>query len=621
MSYEHKSIHEVVTEIEAGKFYLPALQRKFVWDEDRITLLFDSILRGYPISTFLFWFLKRAKADEYVFYKFLDRYDERDPFNKRKDGNFTQDEIIGVLDGQQRLSSIYIGLQGKYITKEKYKHYDNPDAWPERELYINLLNTPYTLDESGDYPHVVIQESENFELSFLKKSQSSSRVDLKMGKERKEFWFKVGELIKWNEDTSPSDIFESIKASEQKEEVLEELDEQRRFVIKTIENLRDKFIKEQIITYFKTSKEDLEAILNIFVRVNSGAVALSKSDLLFSTIIATWENGREEIEKLQKDLNNMGDGFWFSNDFIMRSLLVLSDLPVLFKVNSFKSENVKLIKENWEGIRDALLKAVDVLAEAGLSGWLIPSQNAVIPIAYYIFKEGTLSKEAKSDLIKYLKHAFLKNVYGGQGDAVIAAMRNALRTKNEASGIYVLRHSVFTFQQFLDHLKLPGDKSLLITEEDLVEFLESKKGPYTFLLLSTIYPHFKYGQVKLHQDHVHPYSRFTNELFDEWGFDHEKKKEWWDKRDMLPNLQLMEGGENQSKHAKPFIAWLNTEFLNDNGGEKNKQAYLERNYIDPALSLQFEEFEAFFENRKSKMKAALEVALELKPQPQITNEN
>ena len=53
MNYEAKSIYEVVKEIDAGKFYLPALQRKFVWDEDRITLLFDSILRGYPISTFL----------------------------------------------------------------------------------------------------------------------------------------------------------------------------------------------------------------------------------------------------------------------------------------------------------------------------------------------------------------------------------------------------------------------------------------------------------------------------------------------------------------------------------------------------------------------------------------
>lgn len=614
MRYEHKSIHEVVTEIEAGKFYLPALQRKFVWDEDRITLLFDSILRGYPINTFLFWFLKKAKADDYVFYKFLDRYDERDPFNKRKDGHFTQNEIIGVLDGQQRLSSIYIGLQGKYITKEKYKHYDNPDAWPERELYINLLNTPYTLDESGDYPQVVIQESENFELRFLEKSQTGSRVDIKRDEERKEYWFKAGELIKWNADTSPSDIFESIRASEQKEEVLDELENQKRFVTKTIENLRDKFIKEQVITYFKTSKEDLEAILNIFVRVNSGAVALSKSDLLFSTIIATWENGREEIEKLQKDLNKKGDGFGFSNDFIMRSLLVLSDLPVLFKVNSFKSENVKLIKQNWEGIRDSLLKAVDVLAEAGLSGWLIPSQNAVIPIAYYIYKEGTLNKEAKSGLIKYLKHAFLKNVYGGQGDAVIAAMRNALRLKDESSGNYALRHSVFSFQQFLDHLKLPGDKTLLISDEDLEEFLESKKGPYTFLLLSTIYPHFKYGQVKLHQDHVHPYSRFSNELFDEWGFEYEKKKEWWDKRDMLPNLQLMEGGENQSKNAEPFEDWLSAEFPNENGGAKNKQAYLDRNYIDSALSLKFQDFETFFENRKTKMKSALEQALELKPQ-------
>lgn len=611
MSYEHKSIHEIIKDIDAGKFYLPALQRKFVWDEDRITLLFDSVLRGYPISTFLFWFLKKEKANEYVFYKFLDRYDQRDPYNKRKDGSFTQEEIIGVLDGQQRLSSIYIGLQGKYITKQKYKHFDNPDAWPERELYINLLNTPYTLDESGDYTQVVIEESENFDLRFLKEEDTGSKVGSGKNSGTFEYWYKVGNLVRWNEDISPSDVYEDILRKEGKDQVLKQLERQRRFVVKTIENLRDKFIKEQVITYFKTSKEDLEAILNIFVRVNSGAVTLSKSDLLFSTIIATWENGREEIEKLQKDLNSTGDSFGFSNDFIMRSLLVLSDLPVVFNVKSFKANNVKLIKNNWEGIRDALLNTVEILAEAGLSGGLIPSQNAVIPIAYHIYKGGELSQESKAGLLKYLKHAFLKNIYGSQSDGVITSIRKAMRAQSDEATTD-LRNEVFSFDRFVDRLSLPGDKSLLISEDDLDEFLETKKGTYTFLLLSTIYPHFKYGQVKLHQDHVHPYSSFNNDIFDEWGFDESRKREWLDKRDMLPNLQLMEGGENQSKNAKPFERWLYETFPNENGDGKKREAYMERNFIDRRISLKFEDFEAFFKDRREKVKAALKEALKLK---------
>ncbi len=610
MSYEAKSIHEVVTDIEAGKFYLPALQRKFVWNESRITLLFDSVLRGYPISTFLFWFLKKQKANDYVFYKFLDRYDEREPYNKRRDGHFTQDEIIGVLDGQQRLSSIYIGLQGKYITKKKYKRSNNPDAYPERELYINLLNTPYQLDSSGDYPRVVIDESKNFEFRFLTKSQSAGKAVGGKKERRDECWLKVGELIKWNEDTSPSDVYESIYTRETDEEVTVRLSEQKRFIVKTLENLRDKFIKERIVTYFKTSKEELESILNIFVRVNSGAVSLSKSDLLFSTIIATWENGREEIERLQKELNSTGDGFGFSNDFLMRSLLVLSDLPIAYKVNSFTSENVQKIKVNWEQIRKALIDTINVLKEAGLSKELVPSQNAVIPIAYYICHGGILSPECKDELIKYLKHAFLKNVFGSQGDNVLNAMRNALRHRNE-DGSYRLDRPDFFFRIFIKRLKLSGDKNLLITDEDLEEFLETKKGQTSFLLLSTIYPHFKYGQVALHQDHIHPHSAFKNTFFRNENINDEQKKEWLEKRDMLPNLQLLEGGENKSKNATPFKAWLLKKFPQNS----NKEAFLERNHIAPEVSLELIDFEPFFEERKKLLKEALIGALETRMNP------
>ena len=106
MTYKSKSIFQIVTEIESSKVYLPALQRKFVWGKPQIELLFDSLMRNFPIGTFLFWNLERDVANTYVFYEFLKEYDDRHPFNNRKEGSFLNPEIIGVLDGQQRLSSI-----------------------------------------------------------------------------------------------------------------------------------------------------------------------------------------------------------------------------------------------------------------------------------------------------------------------------------------------------------------------------------------------------------------------------------------------------------------------------------------------------------------------------------
>ena len=111
MSYEKMSIKAVMHEIDCNKLFLPALQRRFVWSKDQIQSLFDSIMRGYPIGTFLFWKLEgKEKAEEYVFYEFLKHFDARLPFNRKKEPPFLHSPIVGVLDGQQRLSSIFIGL-------------------------------------------------------------------------------------------------------------------------------------------------------------------------------------------------------------------------------------------------------------------------------------------------------------------------------------------------------------------------------------------------------------------------------------------------------------------------------------------------------------------------------
>ncbi|RXM42666.1 DUF262 domain-containing protein [Flavobacterium sp. YO64] len=138
MAYKSKSILQVVKEIESSKVYLPALQRKFVWGKSQIELLFDSLMRNYPIGTFLFWNLEREVANNYVFYEFLKEYDQRNPFNKRKTGNFLNPEIIGVLDGQQRLSSMYIGLQGTHTEKAPYMRWSDENSYKKIRIIFKL---------------------------------------------------------------------------------------------------------------------------------------------------------------------------------------------------------------------------------------------------------------------------------------------------------------------------------------------------------------------------------------------------------------------------------------------------------------------------------------------------
>lgn len=114
MSYNKMKIIDVLEKIRSNSMYLPAIQRKFVWETDKIETLFDSLMRNFPIGTFLFWKVERPELDNYVFYKFLQNYHERDKwFNEKAPAPEIRDEILGVLDGQQRLSSLYIALQGR----------------------------------------------------------------------------------------------------------------------------------------------------------------------------------------------------------------------------------------------------------------------------------------------------------------------------------------------------------------------------------------------------------------------------------------------------------------------------------------------------------------------------
>lgn len=144
MGYEKKNIKEMINLINKT-MYLPAIQRKYVWDDKQITKLFDSIMLGYPIGTFLFWKVPKNVVNEkkYSMYEFIKDYHERDRKNnslapKPFPRDVEESYILAVLDGQQRLTSLYTALQGSISRKLPNKQWKNDDAFIKKELYFNL---------------------------------------------------------------------------------------------------------------------------------------------------------------------------------------------------------------------------------------------------------------------------------------------------------------------------------------------------------------------------------------------------------------------------------------------------------------------------------------------------
>ena len=126
------TIREALEAVSRNLYVLPAIQREFVWNPDQICRLFDSLMQGYPFGTFLFWKVEPEKSVQFKFYGFVQNYHERDADHCPELGMLPNRELTAVLDGQQRLTALNIGLRGSMAIKEPNKRRTNPGAFPKK---------------------------------------------------------------------------------------------------------------------------------------------------------------------------------------------------------------------------------------------------------------------------------------------------------------------------------------------------------------------------------------------------------------------------------------------------------------------------------------------------------
>src|SRR5260370_36722400 len=152
------TIRKALEHIESKRYLLPAIQREFVWETSQIEQLFDSVLRGYPIGSFLFWHVTPKNSKEYEFYEFFREYHELTHHTNNLADFLEQREVTAILDGQQRLTALNIGLNGSFASRVKWKRRSNADAYPTKFLYLNLL-APRD-DDSGSYDFSFLTKEE-----------------------------------------------------------------------------------------------------------------------------------------------------------------------------------------------------------------------------------------------------------------------------------------------------------------------------------------------------------------------------------------------------------------------------------------------------------------------------
>lgn len=606
LSYANETIWKIVSQIN-HKIYLPAIQRKFVWNQEQITRLFDSLMKGYPIGTFLFWNVEKqvVNAQQYSMYNFICDYHERDKaINSRAaspfpvHGNDDHDAIWAVLDGQQRLTALYIGLQGSAAYRLPRRFWSNNNAFPPKELYFNLLSkgdsdNEESAEEDGVSKTGNSQEDETIKYEFAFHERPVQDVE----NPNRDVWFEQrdeeGNLVKlWYlvKDILRYNTFAGVTSRL----MLPNNWITNPVIVKNLAQLHTVLTSERTINYCEVSSDSMDAVLDVFVRVNSGGTVLSKSDMLFSTLVSQWPGARGEFDMLLKSLKSRGNGFKFDVDFIMRSCLYLIDVPLRLKVEAFRNRNVTVIQNEWPKIKQAILDTVDLLEDLGYDAQMLQSYAAVHPIVYYRYRGGSWQGNAdKKAIQKYLAAAQLKRLFRSSQDSVLEKIRGVLKASSNTE---------FPLAQ-LKAISFAGGVCLAYTSAEIDELFDREIGSDTFMVLALLYPHLQLGQIRFHQDHMHPYAGFKRTALENLILPGGRRltpdqiEDWMRRRDTLANLELLKGTTNQQKSKTPLADWLSDPM------HKQNTQYL------PDVSYDLSNFEEFMAERQKLMTAALKPIL------------
>ena len=570
------TIKSAIDHIKKRHYVLPSIQREFVWDTEQIEKLFDSLMRDYPISTFLFWKVDKSKIKDFQFYEFLKKYHQKDNKHNQKADLTYDEDVIAVLDGQQRMTSMCIALAGSYAEKKRYYRKHSVHAYPEKKLYLNLLKPSDELEVEYDFKFLTPEEAE-----------------LKEGY----FWFECGKIMEIT-DMSKTSMF-LMKNKLMDTSIYTE--KQSEYAINTLNEFFNVIHQKGTISYFLEESEELDKVLQIFIRINSGGTILSYSDLLLSIATAQWEekDAREVIHEFVDEINQIGAGFSFNKDLVLKACLVLADFKdIKFKVDNFNRANMSKIEQNWERTSTAIRTAIELVSKFGYSRDNLVATNTIIPIAYFIYKNSfentilhTSQRENDRQAIKeWLARVLIKGTFGGQPDSIYPKMRDLV---NENPGKFPLKEVVEYYKG--------RRKSISFTEDDIENLLDVQYGQAkTYCVLTLLYPGLN-NNFKYHQDHIHPKSFFTKKKMRKSSFSDEQIDAYIAEVNKLPNLQLLQETENIQKRDKPFKEWLESIYQT----ETDRNSYLMQHHITASEPLDFTEFIDFITSRRNNLKTKL----------------
>lgn len=460
--------------------FLPHIQRPFVWDEEQMERLFDSLMRNYPIQTLLFW---RTK-DEIKARRFMECIDWdanlHDYYDTSKSGEGV--EKVFVLDGQQRLQTLFVLFYGKIKASDEHN---------DKEAYVDITGGETIDGEELNYP--LRFSSDNLDLPFF-------RLRDLLGKYTQENAEEIADGL--NEKLEDLLVEEKQVRKDREKRV-------RRNVSQLISLLReDKYFWIQELDGV-ASNFPYQRVLEIFVRVNSGGTKLSAADLMFAAMKEGWADVEENIEEIVDLLNNE-NRLSFDKNLALKCIVTALGKGAELTPRKFTSregeELLKGVEANWDKIEAAFQQLRDfVVNELQLFGdKVIRSYNSFVPLFDYIYHNPHTSETNRSLMRGYYYKSQLFNWYGARTDQLINAMHSIVGEKLPDG---------FPIEKIKKYFAESRRATVELSRDDMSMRLR-------YILLNLIYVekhgtspfNVRYKGNEPHIDHIYPQSMLRNRL-------------------------------------------------------------------------------------------------------------
>lgn len=574
MHQQGGTIEELLSNIQSRHYVLPAIQREFEWEREQICNLFDSLMQGFPFGEFMYWKVEARNSGQYRWYDFVLNYHERDDPHCPEIGVLHNQPLTAVLDGQQRLTAFNIGLRGSMAKKLPYKWWSRSDAFPKRFLALDLL-APTEPDEDG----------RRYTFEFVNEGR--------IGRDGNSLWFKVADILTMNPGRS---MYGWLRERD--------LDDDRVFdqAFDVLERLYEAVRKDKVVAWYEETSQDIERVLQIFIRSNRGGTPLSYSNLLLSIAVSQWEerDARKEVHGLVDEMNRVRDGLRFDADFVLKAGLMLTDIAsVGFQVRNFTHANMAVLEENWPDIARALLRTAELADSFGYDSRTLRATNSLLPIAYYLYQMGSPDGFVTSDryradreaIRKWLTRSILKasGIWGSGLDTLLTALREVIRNHQEE----------FPSQE-LGRVMAQRGKTLEFSEEEIDDLADINIGDRrSFPLLTMLFSHVE-SRGSTDIDHVFPKSRLTTAQLNSVGIESDIAERLQDWRDRLANLQLLDSTVNNEKRAVMPAEWLDVHCPDP----QSRQVYVERHLLGD-VPRELTGFEQFYESRRQALRDRL----------------